>query len=448
MRKLLIILISLVIVSCSTFTSTEGPEWTREIPVRPGMVVFVSSGTGRDDSAARASAYRSLLDEIGNNLGFGVTSLYYRELLSNDSVDDLSLSVTNTYTAPADKGTIFFAMAEIPAEEYAAKQTEERAEAIERTAAINVNLGNAMEYYKANEDTKALNEILIALDSALSGPLTDSSITPEMLLERATEYLRNLRIEADNEDGVITITMRRAKGLFHPFVINGSIRGTYSMLNGRGDVVEASADALTGDRGKAVFPITNPYTISGSDIIFSAGIDEVLFRSIISKAPEGFLNDFISALEENSVVYHYVKETNGESTVIGVASYGEDGTLIENSEAYAAFASHLLKAGIEAPVVVNAIGDEEEDILSYLHTAYLGAERYMVLRIGVADKEAAPDSIYTRVEMRLSAFYADNTQLFVQDSEAVGKGSDDAESERNAIDEGARRAAGLLLSRI
>ena len=269
-----------------------------------------------------------------------------------------------------------------------------------------------------------------------------------MLLERATEYLRNLRIEADNEDGVITITMRRAKGLFHPFVINGSIRGTYSMLNGRGDVVEASADALTGDRGKAVFPITNPYTISGSDIIFSAGIDEVLFRSIISKAPEGFLNDFISALEENSVVYHYVKETNGESTVIGVASYGEDGTLIENSEAYAAFASHLLKAGIEAPVVVNAIGDEEEDILSYLHTAYPGAERYMVLRIGVADKEAAPDSIYTRVEMRLSAFSADNAQLFVQDSEAVGKGSDDAESERNAIDEGARRAAGLLLSRI
>ena len=72
----------------------------------------------------------------------------------------------------------------------------------------------------------------------------------------------------------------------------------------------------------------------------------------------------------------------------------------------------------------------------------------MVLRIGVADKEAAPDSIYTRVEMRLSAFSADNTQLFVQDSEAVGKGSDDAESERNAIDEGARRAAGLLLSRI
>ena len=99
-------------------------------------------------------------------------------------------------------------------------------------------------------------------------------------------------------------------------------------------------------------------------------------------------------------------------------------------------------------MVVNAIGDEEEDILSYLHTAYPWAERYMVLRIGVADKEAAPDSIYTRVEMRLSAFSADNAQLFVQDSEAVGKGSDDAESERNAIDEGARRAAGLLLSRI
>ena len=46
MRFLSVLCIIILAVSCATFTSTEGPDWTREPPVHPGMVVFVSSGTG------------------------------------------------------------------------------------------------------------------------------------------------------------------------------------------------------------------------------------------------------------------------------------------------------------------------------------------------------------------------------------------------------------------
>ena len=179
MRFLSVLCIIILAVSCATFTSTEGPDWTREPPVHPGMVVFVSSGTGADENDARIQSYRDILDEAGEELGLNLTSTYFREFLSNDSVTELSLNVTNTYTSPGDRGVIYYTMAEMPTSVFDDMQTEERAEAVERTAAIGRFLDSSLEHYKENEDTKAIDDLLTALDYALSGPVTDESITPD-----------------------------------------------------------------------------------------------------------------------------------------------------------------------------------------------------------------------------------------------------------------------------
>ena len=449
MRFLSVLCIIILAVSCATFTSTEGPDWTREPPVHPGMVVFVSSGTGADENDARIQSYRDILDEAGEELGLNLTSIYFREFLSNDSVTELSLNVTNTYTSPGDRGVIYYTMAEMPTSVFDDMQTEERAEAVERTAAIGRFLDSSLEHYKENEDTKAIDDLLTALDYALSGPVTDESITPDSILSKAEEYLGNLRISQKNDDGIIVLTMKRSKGLFHPYVVGGAIKGTYEMLLGNGELSESSEIAVTDRKGRASFPVTNPYTVSGSDIVFTVGVSEKILSSVIQKAPEGFMDDFLSILSQTAVSVHYERGIRYENLIIGVVPYDENGNIITSEEPYEAFSSFLRASGNEKTEIVRGEGDEEYDALGYLRAVYSDRRYYGVLRIGVADKEYIPEGVYVQAQSRLSLFEGKSDEaIMTLDSEAVGKGPSDYEAEVAAVTECARRTAGLLLSHL
>lgn len=449
MRFLSVLCVIILAVSCATFTSTEGPDWTREPPIHPGMVVFVSSGTGADENDARIQSYMDILDEAGEELGLNLTSTYFREFLSNDSVTDLSLNVTNTYTSPGDRGVIYYTMAEMPTSVFDDMQTEERAEAVERTAVIERFLASSFEHYKENEDTKAIDDLLTALDYALSGPVTDESITPDSILLKAEEYLGNLRISKKNDDGIIVLTMKRSKGLFHPYVVGGAIKCTYEMLLGNGELSESSAIAVTDRKGRAFFPVTNPYTVSGSDIVFTAGVSEKTLSSVIQKAPEGFMDGFLSILSQIAVSAHFEREIRYENLIIGVVPYDENGNIITSEEPYDAFSSFLRASGNEKTEIVRGEGDEEYDVLRYLRAVYPDRRYYGVLRIGVADKEYIPEGVYVQAQSRLSLFEGKSDEaIMTLDSEAVGKGPSDYEAEVAAVTECAMRTAGLLLSHL
>ena len=56
-----------------------------------GQVCFVAQGSGAGEAASRDDAYNELLVQVSEYLGYDVAGRYYRELVNNQSIADLSL---------------------------------------------------------------------------------------------------------------------------------------------------------------------------------------------------------------------------------------------------------------------------------------------------------------------------------------------------------------------
>ena len=85
----LLILISLLIVSCTTIESTDRPSWIDIVPEIPGEKVFVASGNGNSEVEARSNAVLSVLEKMGDEIGYSLEDKYFRELFSSLKIEDL-----------------------------------------------------------------------------------------------------------------------------------------------------------------------------------------------------------------------------------------------------------------------------------------------------------------------------------------------------------------------
>ena len=453
MRKFLsLILAVLLIASCTTFTSTEGPEWTRVTPRHAGMAVFVGSGVGRDDVAARAAAYRSVLEKLGSELGYDTVSPYYRELLSFNSIAALDAVITNTYSAPADAGITYFVMLEMPESVYLSSRDAEYSASIERTAEISSLLESALEHYRENEDTEALSDTLNALDLSLSGPVLNDDYSPERILGKAIGYLENIGIAIRDGRGTdVTLRMNRMRGLLHPRVVNGLIRVDYTMLGSDGRLLSASTVIRTGERGEAEFFRTNPYMLWQGSLRFSVYVSEEILESIASKAFEGFLDPIIELLDKTAVTYDYAEESRmyNDNTVTAVAEYSEDGTELGISPCFVSFSSYLEKAAAQGYLVVEGHGEEESDVLAFTRNAFPALDYYVILRAGIVDMTEGAGRVYAKAEARLSFYDEDGEEPYIiHELSVTGSGSTDSEAIEAALDRCGSAAAGMFLSEL
>ena len=452
MRNLTILLLSLFLLfSCSTFTSTEGPEWTRVTPHPASAVAFVGSGTGSDDSSARAAAYMNILEQLGTELGYDAVSPYYRELLSTNAISSLSASIVNTYSAPVNEGTAYYAMLEIPEDIYYSSRSEEYSAAIERTDEIGRLLDSSLESYRANQDTDTLLSILRALDLSLSGNVNNDEYSPEALLDKAIGYLENIgiRIVSGSRGTDVSVRMNRMRGIMHPAIVNGLVEVRYTMVNGNGGHIESSVVLRTDGDGIATFFRTNPYMLWNGTLYFSAYVPQDLISSIEAKAPEGFLDPLLALLENNTVEYRYVDSGNmlPANTVISVTEYGEDGLQLELSSAYTAFASYLSSASAGGFRVVIGEGEEEKDVVSSLMELYPDLDNYILLRVGIADSDSGAGRVYVLAEARLSFYHAgDEEPYLVRELTVTGGGNSEEEAGEEALRRAGTAGAGMFLS--
>ena len=454
MRNLLVLLLSLFLLfSCSTFMSTEGPEWTRTTPTHSGYVVFVGNGTGSDERSARADAYMNLLEQVGYELGYDAVSPYYRQLLSTDAIAPLEAVITNTYSSPINDGTSYYAMLEIPESIYYSSRSEEYSASIERTGRIGELLDSALESYRENHDTEALIDVLNALDLSLSGPVMNDSYAPQLILEQAVEYLRNIEITVmrGGRGTDVSIRMRRSKGFMHPAIVGGLAEAGYTMVNGDGEAIDSFVTLMTDEDGTARFFRTNPYMLWDGTISFSVYIPEDLIASIESKAPEGFLSPLFSLLDDSTVYYSYDEDylLPPSDTVIAVAEYGEDGVQLGLSAALNSFSSYLEKASVSGYAIVPGEGEEELEVLGNLQSDYPGLDNYILLRVGIVDSESGGGVEYVLAEAQLS-FYrnGESEPHTVKQLVVSGGGEDEETAGEAALVRAGSAAAGMFLSEL
>ena len=262
------------------------------------------------------------------------------------------------------------------------------------------------------------------------------------------DVLEMVRLASSAEDAICSVKMRRTRGPFHPMVRSGKVDAAYFMVDNAGDTIEDSVVAQTRQNGSFDFPATNPYMVRRGSIIFSIHLPEDTIEEIERKAGKGFLDPLLSLRAEKSIVFDYVLPDRfpHAEALIAIVPFMRGDSPVYATETLEAFKGQLDAVGVGYDIVL-AAGEDEGDILSRLHALY-PEKRYLIISyLGVTDHREAFDGYYARVDGR--SLIMDRDSLLVEQEIFASDGDESVEeAELNALEKGARIAAGMLLKDI
>ena len=388
---------------------------------------------------------------MGAGLGYEVTDAYYREFYSTGRISSLGTYIDGTYSAVSDDGYHYFIMAVTPSDTFYSQRSPEIEERMERDREIDSLLSSASAHYRANEDVDALSAVLEALALSLEGERGDDRYSPDYLLSRAMGYLGNITMEADDVSGraLCRISLKRDRGPFPPPVRNGKIRVDYAAIDNEGKRTAESVIAMTGSNGRFSFNVTDPYMVRNGRLTFSVYLPEDTVARIEALAP-GFLDPLLSLCKERSISYEYSVSPafDRSDMIIAVASYMLDGSVLYSAETLHAFADQLYAAGLQYDIIT-ATGEDEEEMLSSLVSAFPDRRYFVIVYLGVSDYREALGDTYVRIDGRASLFDSETGETLATEEIAATSGGPDPETaELTAFERGARLAAGMLLKNI
>ncbi len=400
---------------------------------------FKAEGIGESEQAARTEALEAILAQMGEGLGYTLSTEYLRELTTTGRIEQFEAYISNIEIVAGEEVHCFVSVL-VPADSYYSNRSDEYIKMLEREDDIRALIAEAEEHYRNNRDSEALYSMLEALDLSLSGGISDPSLSPETLRDKAIGYLGNMEIRASAGD-VFSITVYRRKGIFHPRVDRCTVEMLYARLNSSGIAVRDTLSVLTDQKGNCEFVQTDPYALRYGELVFRVDLPDDTLQAIGSKAGDGFLDPLLEVWDSRSVRIIY----NGAadiSKVIAFAAYRADGSLIENSSAYFEFRKYIEHIGLSVELVP-AAGEDADEMLGTLSALYPEGTEFIIARVGAVDAHEILNGWIARAEAYV--LYPDGE---IQSSAAVAEGDDYELAVTAALDKAARIAAGMMLKRL
>lgn len=328
-----------------------------------GQVCFVVQGSGAGEAASRDDAYNELLVQVSEYLGYDVAGRYYRELVNNQSIADLSLEVDNSYNAISSDGRTHYHYLLAFADEDVIIGM--RSEAFRRLLAAEAEVvalkASALEHYKANNDVEAIREVLCAMTIASREGVTSEGNSPEDLLALATGYLSSIEIRLSREDGqagTVRVRVVRNRGLLSPSVSGAPVTASFTVHNHMDGYETFSVPFVTGADGSFIFEEYYPQMTDTGTVHFSLDIDDEL-AAAEAVTGEAFLYDFRRMAEgiQASFDYDMSKALRDSTVLVIMDEYDGSGRRLETNWARDAFISYFNQEGIETDVA--STGDSD-----------------------------------------------------------------------------------------
>ena len=454
-KHLIFLLFILSLISCNTVNSLLQPDWVTKTPKIVGSVVYVGQGVGKSEEDARDKAYLAVLSKLGENLGYEISTQYFRELVSSDRIQSLSTRISDKYSyQQTNDDWIYYAMATTSSSTLKDSRSPEYILLLDREERISSSLEESLEYYKESEDIQAINKVLDAITISLEGDVNNPDYTPEALRDKAIEYIDNLRISFEHskkQKSGITVKLKRTKGMFYPPVKNATLSAGYQMIDTSGNIIDSFFDCKTDKNGRYLYTNTNPYMIRKGEIVFSLSLDSERLKKIVKVAGEEFVQPIKEAYSSKSITYSYQESAKlpNDSTLIAYVLYDEEG----NEQSCPSFAyaidEYLKTVKATGYQIERTNGDEFEDIYEELCKNYPSYRYFIIIRAGVVGSKQNGEETASRAEGRV-AFY-DRTkeeQFAIQDSFMLGYGKDEESANVSALENVARIIAGRLLEEL
>ncbi len=454
MKKLILAVLSflLFLSSCSTM-SREIPDWVISQPRIIGSVVFIGQGSGSTRNEARTDAYDDVLQKMSSGLGRDLSSLYLRELMSKHSIDDLSTTVEGEYSSSDGSAWTFYVLTVTPNRSFRDSRSPEYIELLYRESRIESMINESLSLYSENKDIDAIDRIIDAIGISLEGDVNNPDYTAAALRDRAIEYISRLRIRtsrAGNDKGEVTVTVRRARGILHPAVIDGYICSRYQAVNTDGDVVSCEFISKTGKNGSFLFNRTDPYMLRSSSYEFSPYIDNEKLLRIADSTEPGFLDPLYSAIESVSEEYSFSEGSRIDDRryIAAISVYDISGNQIESSIIEEPMRKQLAAAGLEGFASVNGYGEVSDDTYELLSHLYPDKEYFFILRAGIVDRATGIEKTYVRADAIFTLYDSHGSILKTQDYYTSGSGTDLDEAIAEAFTRIARLTSGFLLEEL
>lgn len=447
-----------MLVSCASIgNSSRYPVWIDDVPNTPGVIVFIGYGEGENQKEARDNAYEDALLKMGEGLGYDPRDFYLRELIAYERISDLGSSVYDYFEEEVDG--VWRSWVRIDANEqmYIAARSEEYSALLEREARIAGILEESLEEYRTNRDVNAINKVFEAILVSLEGEVENESYTPEALVQKATEYVDNLKITTRNEskDSIgVTVRVSRTKGWFYPRVEDALILSTYTIMTSLQEESESAFVSKTNDKGEFYFYSTNPLVVREGAVEFSIVLDSTLIDSI-DKIDDSLLKPLKAVLDSKNAVYSYQEKGNLDKrdTLIVLSQVDINGGAINDDTFIKTFVSFMEDAKIPGwSVIKDTSDDDEEELIEKLSARYPNIDNIIIARIGIVEFGESPNHVFARTE-GYSLLYQrskDGSLELVknQQSMAVGVGDDLEAAQENGFINQARISASLLLEEL
>ena len=356
-RVILIILISIFLISCSSISTvmeaayTGIPTWAIKKPEKKGLKYFVSSSNDENQNQRVNTIYRDLLSQISQELGYEVTSTYYRELSNLGTIADLGLEIIERKEVD---GTLYY-LAVADESSFESKRSQDYKLELERASRIKALDEQAILYFKDNNDIAALNCFISAVNILNEGPAL--SYRKEDFLNSAIEIAKSIKFklsDVDPNSGECTLIVSRDRGALSPRVVEAPILVTIMVHDHNGEYYEYSYREITDEKGRVAFYKKFPRMANIGSVTFSLDIPR---QDIQSK-------ELVKEIEETKITFDYsiVNKSSREGIVIAFSEWDENGEILSTTYSSDAFKKYLENDGIK---VVSAIinGSEFDEVL-------------------------------------------------------------------------------------
>lgn len=414
-------------------------------------VVFIGEGKGANAAEARNNAYVDTLRQMGEGLGYDLSTQYLREFLGTGRIQLFGTYVSDVYETEEKGVHICLLFVVTPEAGYYAQRSEEYIEMLDRQDRIDAFLDDALSYYKENRDGDALVSSLKALAESLSGPVLESRYEPEEVLKSAERYLSNIKLKTVgwSDTSTLKIRAKRDKGLLSPRVERMIVDVVYPMVNIRGEITESVLECITDSKGQFTFERTNPFMLKSGTLTFRIHIPEDLVEEIREKAPEGFLDGFMEKYRASEIKLEYLDAParDPSETVISVTAVNTDGEEYFQDTAVESFRSMLRAAGAGYYTVVPGEASDSASEYQRLREAFPGRRYFFLVRLSVTDYRESLGEVYVRADGNASGIDANRERVLCDvDSFAVSSGPDGESAAENALAVEASVAAGSMIS--
>lgn len=331
--------------SCATVTSLiEGvPRWTIKTPrATLTTLSFVAEGTAESADqidAARDRAVDDLFQQLSEYVGYRLEEGYRRELIQQDEISDLSITITEEFhQAEQDKVTVFL-LAEAhrrtindfrrAQEERAAREGQEHLSY--RDAARRA--------YARNQDVKAVEQYLEAARSAYQSRVPDHVVIAKEYLEEAISIVAGLNIDAQSratDDRSFRVRVVREGRAFSSGVGEADVSFSYPVYNVAGKQVQLEETRKTDSRGFASFTVSHQGFRGSSRVTAYVKIPKIDER-VEKLRDHTELNVLVSRLyrmiSEKQAVFSFTVLPDAFRGTVGAAilEYDRGGNLRDNS---------------------------------------------------------------------------------------------------------------------